>query len=148
MTDLQTLRAATDISLAVAKQAPLSDLLTSQQYPPANLTYKSEKETFVFLHTLQRRCPNPTPSYIRTTFSTGGHLAGKKKYLRVKVGVFISSAGTAAMASRSLGGVVDSSLKVYGTSNLRVVDASVLPLLVGAHLQATVYAISERVRHL
>lgn len=49
------------------------------------------------------------------------------------------------MASQSLGGVVDTTLKVYGTSNLRVVDASIMPLQVGAHLQATVYAISEKV---
>lgn len=49
------------------------------------------------------------------------------------------------MASQSLGSVVDTTLKVYGTSNLRVVDASIMPLQVGAHLQATVYAISEMV---
>jgi hypothetical protein len=50
------------------------------------------------------------------------------------------------MAAQSLGGVVDASLKVYGTSNLRVVDASIMPLQIGAHLQSTVYAISEKVR--
>ncbi|KAJ6590884.1 GMC oxidoreductase-domain-containing protein, partial [Mycena sp. CBHHK59/15] len=36
--------------------------------------------------------------------------------------------GTAAMMKRSLGGVVDAQLKVYDTSNVRVVDASIMPL--------------------
>ncbi|KAI0030054.1 alcohol oxidase [Vararia minispora EC-137] len=55
--------------------------------------------------------------------------------------------GTAAMAPRSLGGVVDASLRVYGTRNLRVVDASIMPLQLSAHIQATVYALAEKVRH-
>lgn len=52
--------------------------------------------------------------------------------------------GTASMMSRELGGVVDSEFKVYGTSNVRVVDASVLPLQVSGHLTATLYAVAER----
>ncbi len=49
------------------------------------------------------------------------------------------------MAPRELGGVVGSDLKVHGTTNLRVVDASIFPILVGAHIQATTYAIAEKV---
>lgn len=48
------------------------------------------------------------------------------------------------MMARDLGGVVNSEFKVYGVSNLRVVDASVLPLQVSGHLTATLYAIAER----
>lgn len=51
---------------------------------------------------------------------------------------------TAAMMPKEIGGVVDSRLKVYGTSNVRVVDASVLPMQVCGHLTSTLYAVAEK----
>lgn len=53
--------------------------------------------------------------------------------------------GTAAMLPLDLGGVVDTNLLVYGTSNLRVVDAGMFPLLPGSHIGAAVYAVAEKV---
>lgn len=52
--------------------------------------------------------------------------------------------GTAAMMPREQGGVVDSRLKVYGTTNLRVVDASVFPLIPRGNIQASVFAVAEK----
>ncbi|GAW18631.1 hypothetical protein ANO14919_081100 [Xylariales sp. No.14919] len=52
--------------------------------------------------------------------------------------------GTAAMMPRSAGGVVDTGLRVYGTRNLRVVDASVMPLIPGGHIQSAIYAVAEK----
>ncbi|KAH6634126.1 putative choline dehydrogenase [Chaetomium sp. MPI-SDFR-AT-0129] len=54
--------------------------------------------------------------------------------------------GTCAMGgdAGAAGGVVDERLRVYGVKGLRVVDASVMPLQISAHLQATVYAIAEK----
>ncbi|KAF2083468.1 GMC oxidoreductase [Saccharata proteae CBS 121410] len=51
---------------------------------------------------------------------------------------------TAIMLPRKDGGVVSERLKVYGTANVRVVDASVLPFQVCGHLMSTLYAVAER----
>ena len=53
--------------------------------------------------------------------------------------------GTCAMLPLAQGGVVDSHLRVWGTQNLRVVDASIFPLIPAAHLQSVVYAVAEKV---
>lgn len=42
-------------------------------------------------------------------------------------------------------GVVDPRLKIYGLVNVRVVDASVIPLTTGVAIQTSVYAIAEKV---
>ena len=47
--------------------------------------------------------------------------------------------------SRELGGVVDPEVRVYGTANVRVVDASIFPTQISGHTTATLYAIAERV---
>jgi len=52
--------------------------------------------------------------------------------------------GTCALAPRSLNGVVDTNLLVYGTKNLRVADASIFPMQISAHSQVTTYAIGEK----
>jgi len=64
-------------------------------------------------------------------------------YLKAFVDTVYHPAGTAALAPRDLGGVVNNQLIVYGTLNLRVVDASIIPLHIAAHPQSTVYAIAE-----
>lgn len=49
------------------------------------------------------------------------------------------------MLPREKGGVVSPELKVYGTKNVRVVDASVIPFQLCGHLSSTIYAIAEKV---
>ncbi|KAF4547877.1 GMC oxidoreductase-like protein 7 [Elsinoe fawcettii] len=57
---------------------------------------------------------------------------------------FAHPAGSCAMSPRRLGGCVDSSLKVYGTQKLSVIDTSIIPMIPAAHLQATQYAVAEK----
>lgn len=48
------------------------------------------------------------------------------------------------MMPREMGGVVDSELRVYGIERLSIIDASILPVIPAAHLQATMYAVAEK----
>lgn len=48
------------------------------------------------------------------------------------------------MLPQHLGGVLDPSLKLYGTSNVRVIDASAFPTQIDGHLTSTIYAFAEK----
>ncbi|GLB34617.1 putative alcohol oxidase [Lyophyllum shimeji] len=52
--------------------------------------------------------------------------------------------GTVAMLPRENGGAVGPDLVVYGTSNVRVVDSSIIPIQLSAHLSSSVYGIAEK----
>jgi choline dehydrogenase-like flavoprotein len=56
---------------------------------------------------------------------------------------FYHPVGTCAMLPKKDGGVVDSNLIVYGTTNLRVVDNSIIPIILSAHIQTAAYGIAE-----
>ncbi|KAI1458108.1 hypothetical protein F4805DRAFT_425524 [Annulohypoxylon moriforme] len=66
-----------------------------------------------------------------------------KKFIKERAVGAHHFTGTCSMMSREMGGVVDPQLRVYGTGNLRVCDASVIPLTSRANPQATVYSVAE-----
>jgi hypothetical protein len=68
-------------------------------------------------------------------------------FIKSGLGSLSHHCGTASMLKRELGGVVDERLNVYGIKGLRVVDASVMPMIPAAHLQSTVYAVAEKVSY-
>lgn len=67
-----------------------------------------------------------------------------EKYVLDNFGSVSHQIGTAAMLPREDGGVVGPDFKVHGTRNVRVVDGSVLPVQLSAHLSATLYAFAEK----
>jgi choline dehydrogenase-like flavoprotein len=48
------------------------------------------------------------------------------------------------MMPEDLGGCVSEESLVYGLEGLNVVDASIIPMIPAAHLQATMYAVAEK----
>lgn len=48
------------------------------------------------------------------------------------------------MLPETAGGVVNERLLVYGVPNLRIVDASIFPMIPRGNIQASVYAVAER----
>lgn len=72
--------------------------------------------------------------------------ADLETFIRANTATLYHPAGSCKMGPKAEGGVVDTDLKVYGTSNLRVVDASVFPLLPATHIMTAVYGVAEKVR--
>ncbi|KAI9375356.1 hypothetical protein BJX61DRAFT_549670 [Aspergillus egyptiacus] len=58
---------------------------------------------------------------------------------------FAHPSGTCTMLKREDGGCLDSKLRLYGSrGRVRVVDASIFPVVPSTHLQSTVYAVAEK----
>lgn len=69
--------------------------------------------------------------------------ADLKQYTKTTSTTEYHPIGSCSMLPQNQGGVVDASLTVYGTQNLRVIDASIIPVHVSAHIMATIYGIAE-----
>lgn len=65
--------------------------------------------------------------------------------IRAMVDTDVHPSSTAAMMPCRAGGVVDTDLRIYGISNLRVVDASVMPPIPGGHIQSAIHTIAGKV---
>ena len=115
--DFRTMVAAQKYAYKICSTKPLSNVILSRVYPPTTTGLDSNLEDEDFA------------DWVRDSTITDWH-----------------PVGTCAMGGKEAinGGVVDHRLRVYGVNGLRVVDASIMPLQISAHLQATVYAIGEK----
>ncbi|KAI8624824.1 hypothetical protein F5Y19DRAFT_283225 [Xylariaceae sp. FL1651] len=84
------------------------------------------------------------PELKRLPDATGDDLESAKEIVRGRTVSCFHIAGTCRMLPRELGGVINERLIVHGTSNIRVVDASMIPLEPLGNIQTTVYAVAER----
>ncbi|KAK0629343.1 GMC oxidoreductase [Bombardia bombarda] len=72
-----------------------------------------------------------------------GDLEKAKEYVQKTAKGSHHYTGTCSMMPREMGGVVDEELKVYGVANLRVCDASIVPIEPRVNTQAVVYGVAE-----
>ncbi|KAJ7474773.1 hypothetical protein FB451DRAFT_1558052 [Mycena latifolia] len=114
--DLDMQVAGARLARRILTTAPLSSLSTGEAIPGSAVPDNAQRGTDAAWQT-----------WIKNGFASVAH-----------------PIGTAAMMRRGLGGVVDAQLKVYDTANVRVVDASVLPLQISAHLSSTLYGVAEK----
>ena len=94
--------------------SPLKGIVSNEQTPGAGTVSTSASD-------------DAWASWLRSNFRPNYHLLS-----------------TAIMMPRAKGGVVDPRLKVYGTTNVRAVDGSVVPFQLCGHLMSTLYAVAER----
>lgn len=71
-------------------------------------------------------------------------LEDAKKILPINAATNYHPSSTCSMMREELGGVVDNRLRVYGTKNVRVCDASVLPIIPRGNILTAVYAFAEK----
>ncbi|KAF2646759.1 alcohol oxidase [Massarina eburnea CBS 473.64] len=85
------------------------------------------------------------PGFETVPENTGYADARWGDWIKQVFGVNNHPVGSTAMRAREFGGVLDKEGRVYGTSNVRVVDAGSLPLQTSGHLSGTVYAVAGKI---
>lgn len=92
-----------------------------------------------------RRTPDGAPVAAQASGGTVPRtLEEAKEFVRGNTVTEYHPVGTCAMLAREKGGVVDARLRVHGTRNVRVCDASVFPLHVQGNIVSLVYAVAEK----
>ena len=122
--DFLSMVAAQKFGHKICSTPPMADMIVKRVFPPAPTPAGNSNG-----HGGSTDDDEDFSAWVRDTTMTDWHPVGT-----------CAMGGSGGKAD----GVVDGRLRVYGVKRLRVVDASVMPLQISAHLQATVYAIGEK----
>ncbi|ROW00006.1 hypothetical protein VPNG_08335 [Cytospora leucostoma] len=143
------------INIQVALQQPLSrgSILINSNDPwatpsidPGYLTQEIDLHLLREGHKLAREIGSAMSGVLGAESSPGSSVstdAAWDSWIRENAGTEYHPSSSCSMLPRAKGGVVDGNLKVYGTSNLRVIDASIAPTSVSAHFMTATYGIAE-----
>lgn len=135
--DLEIMVECAKFAEKVTQTLPLASIVHGRVMPPGSARTDDELRNWLVKETI-------------TDWCVSLHLSYFVQYDRRADSIFRHPIGTCGMGGdRGItGGVVDKRLRVYGVNGLRVIDASIMPLQISAHLQATVYAIAEKGAHM
>ncbi|KAF8862990.1 alcohol oxidase [Acephala macrosclerotiorum] len=143
-------------SVHISSCNPLEDPIINPKYFSHPLDLEIYARHLQFLETIAHSPPfsalihtlnTTSPLSPKSKFPPGHYFEDvevAKEYIKRTGTSMWHPTSTCAMLPREKGGVVDSRLRVYGVRGLRVVDASVMPLITRGNTQATVYAVAER----
>lgn len=143
------------INIQVALQQPLSrgsilinsaDPFNGPTIDPGYLSQDIDLHLLREGHKLARRIGTAMSGTLGAETSPGSSVADDASWdawIRQNAGTEYHPSSSCSMLPQEQGGVVDANLKVYGTTNLRVIDASVAPTAVSAHLMTATYGIAE-----
>ncbi|KDR81158.1 hypothetical protein GALMADRAFT_241720 [Galerina marginata CBS 339.88] len=154
---LLSLNAAGQITVQAALQQPLSRgriyINSSSVYdkPVIDPQYFSHPADVVVLRqgiklARQIAATSPLKDALGAEVTPGSSVqsdADIETWLRNTAATEYHISGACSMLPKEKGGVVDAQLKVYGLSNVRVVDSSVFPISFSAHLMTPTYALAE-----
>ncbi|KAG1720680.1 GMC oxidoreductase-domain-containing protein [Suillus paluster] len=129
---------------------------------PLNFAYKKMREIYRRMPSYRGEIPAGHPNFPEGSAALCGKVSGPvdmnapdiiytakddeaiDKFHRDNVQTTWHSLGTCAMKPEADGGVVDARLNVYGVSNLKVADMSIVPLNVGTNTYSTALLIGEK----
>lgn len=146
------------VNIQIALQQPLSrgSILVTGADPfappainPNYLTISADLQLLREGHKLARRIGSGMSDVLGAESQPGTQQVASDNddawdgFIRQNAGTEYHPSSSCSMLPRDKGGVVDKDLLVYGTSNLRVIDASVAPTSVSAHLMTATYGIAE-----
>ncbi|GAA6037291.1 hypothetical protein JCM8097_008666 [Rhodosporidiobolus ruineniae] len=119
------------------------------QIDPGYLTHPADIQILVKAFQFARNVSQTAPfsAYVLSELSPGSEVqtdAEWETWIKGVVSTEYHPAGTASMLPESEGGVVDNAMRVYGVTGLRVIDSSIVPLGMSAHMTAPLYGIAER----
>jgi choline dehydrogenase len=128
-------------TLAIASPAPFSKPAIVANY----LATETDQQVLLAALKLARRIANRPPVVVRE-YAPGPDIATDEELLQFakeKGTTIFHPCGTCKMG-RDAKAVVDSRLRVHGISGLRVVDASIMPMLVSGNTNAATIIIGEK----
>ncbi|KAI5897977.1 alcohol oxidase [Schizophyllum commune H4-8] len=125
------------------------------EYDPHYWEHDIDTKTFIDMVRWARKVANSEPLRSKLAKKDGKLVEvnpGPEKQTDEEIGDWLKkysattyhTSSCLSMLPREKGGCVDTSLKVYGTSNIRCVDLSIFPINFAAHPLSTVYAVAEK----